>query len=128
MRFLTSVLLLVSLMVIGTFSGLAQATPDLPPTLRSDKPVLLEFFAAWCGTCRQMQPHINALGKDLKGKLHVVRVDVDQAANAPYVQLFEVQGTPTYFLFDRSGKPLYSMSRMISPVMLRQEVIKRVSP
>jgi thioredoxin-related protein len=55
-------------------------------------------------------------------------VDVDQAANAPYVQLFEVQGTPTYFLFDRSGKPLYSMSRMISPVMLRQEVIKRVSP
>lgn len=47
--------------------------------LRGDLPVLVDFWAAWCGPCRQIAPLIDQLAEELDGKIKVVKVNVDQA-------------------------------------------------
>jgi len=69
--------------------------------LKSDKPVLVDFFATWCGPCQMMAPEIDALAKDVEGKFKVGKLDVD--ASPETAGKYGVQSIPTIIIF-KEGK------------------------
>jgi thioredoxin 1 len=66
--------------------------------LKADKPVLVDFFADWCGPCRMVAPLIEEMAKTYDGKIVVGKVDVD--ANSGVASKYGVMSIPTVILFD----------------------------
>lgn len=71
--------------------------------LQSDQPVLVDFWAVWCGPCRQMAPVIDSLADRYAGRIKVGKLDVDH--NPWSAQRFDVRGIPTMLLF-KGGHPV----------------------
>jgi thioredoxin 1 len=65
--------------------------------LNSDKPVLVDFWAAWCGPCRMVGPIIDELSTEYEGKAVVAKMDVDQ--NQEFAAKYGVRNIPTVLLF-----------------------------
>ena len=65
--------------------------------LQSDKPVLVDFWAEWCGPCRMIAPTIEQLAKEFEGRAKVAKVDVDSNPNA--AASMGVRGIPALFIF-----------------------------
>jgi thioredoxin 1 len=65
--------------------------------LGSTEPVLVDFFAAWCGPCRALAPLVDQLAAEHKGKLKVGKLDIDAHQNVP--QKYNVMSIPTLLLF-----------------------------
>jgi thioredoxin 1 len=74
--------------------------------LKSETPVLLDFWAEWCGPCKMIGPIVEELAKKYEGKLRVGKMDVDSNPNTP--QFFDVQGIPTLILF-KNGQAVQRM-------------------
>ena len=79
---------------------MAQAITDATfeeVVLKSDKPVLVDFWAAWCGPCRMVGPIIDQISEEYDGKAVVGKVDVD--ANQEFAAKYGVRNIPTVLVF-----------------------------
>ena len=70
--------------------------------LQSGAPVLVDFWAEWCGPCRAIAPSLEELGTEFAGKLDIVKVNIDENPMTP--SQYGVRGIPTLILF-KDGKP-----------------------
>ena len=82
-------------------SDICQATDHNfdAEVLKSELPVLVDFWAVWCGPCRAISPHVEAIAQEYKGKLKVAKMNVDDFPIVP--TKYEVRSLPTLLLFKK---------------------------
>ena len=68
----------------------------------ASEPVLVDFFATWCGPCRMMAPTIEEVAQEMQGKASVYKIDVDEAPEV--AQQFGIMSVPTFIVFE-NGQP-----------------------
>lgn len=69
--------------------------------LDADKPVLVDFFATWCGPCKRVAPLLDEISKEMAGKAYVYKVDID--ASPDLAANYRVNSVPTMILFDKGA-------------------------
>ena len=84
-----------------------------------EQPVLVDFFATWCGPCKALAPILQDVAKSLDGRVRVVKIDVDR--NPSISQAYQVQGVPTLALF-KDGKILWRQSGVLPAQTIVQQV------
>ena len=89
--------------------------------LRSEVPVLVDFWAEWCGPCRQMAPTIDVVASEYAGKLKVGKLDVD--SNGGTAMRYNIRGIPTLLLF-KEGRVVEQRVGAVG----KSEVQKMVDP
>ena len=101
----------------GGFRSHPVAMPaQLSVALSSPKPVLVEFYADWCGPCQAVGPQVDKLATDLKGKAEVLRFNVDQ--HPDLARHYGVEGIPCFIAF-KNGKESARQAGAIPPEMMK---------
>ena len=91
--------------------------------LQSELPTLIDFWAVWCGPCKQIAPTIDALADEYKGKLQVGKVDVDREQIT--AQQLRVTSIPALFLF-MGGKVVWQFSGAAPRTKIEAEIKKHL--
>lgn len=71
--------------------------------LKASEPVLVDFHAKWCGPCKAMAPALDECAKEMKGKVKIVKIDVDENPNV--TAAYGIRAMPTLIVF-KAGKPV----------------------
>lgn len=82
---------------MGNFAKAVTDSNFESDVLGSDKPVLVDFWAEWCGPCRMIAPAVEAVAEDYDGKASVYKMNVDENMNVP--QRYGIRGIPTLIVF-----------------------------
>ncbi len=85
--------------------------------IQANTPVLVDFYATWCGPCKAMSPIIDDVAKQVQGKARVLKIDVDK--NPMAAASYQVKGVPTLILF-KNGKQLWKQSGVVDAQKLIQ--------
>lgn len=89
--------------------------------IKSENPVLVDFFATWCGPCKMMHPILEELQGKVSGKARVVTIDIDQ--NEDLAESYRVQSVPTLMIF-QGGEMKWRASGVHSAADLEKELEK----
>jgi thioredoxin 1 len=87
--------------------------------IKSEKPVLVDFFATWCGPCQTLAPILKQVKDSLGDRITIVKIDVDK--NQQMAAQYQVRGVPTMILF-QAGRQLWRQSGVVS----KEEIIKTI--
>ncbi|TVZ52416.1 thioredoxin [Dokdonia sp. Hel_I_53] len=78
--------------------------------INSETPVLVDFFADWCGPCKALTPILTSVKEELGDSVKVIKIDVDK--NQPLATQYQVRGVPTMLLF-KNGKQVWRQSGVL---------------
>ncbi|NLZ38040.1 MAG: thioredoxin [Firmicutes bacterium] len=87
--------------------------------LQSDKPVVVDFWAAWCGPCRMMAPVFAELAEEMAGQVKFVKVNVDE--NRKSAEKYNVMSIPTLIMF-KDGAPVATQIGFLPKDQLKQKL------
>ncbi|MGF1537753.1 MAG: thioredoxin [Elainellaceae cyanobacterium] len=87
----------------------------------SEQPLLVDFYATWCGPCQMMVPILNQVGSQLKGQLQVVKIDTDKYP--AIASRYQIQALPTLVLF-KNGEPV----KRLEGVMPAEQLVQTLKP
>jgi thioredoxin 1 len=85
--------------------------------IKSEKPVLIDFFATWCGPCKMLGPILKEVKDSLGDRISIIKIDVDK--NQQIASQYQVRGVPTMILF-QNGKQLWRQSGVLN----KEDIIK----
>ncbi len=88
--------------------------------INSQNPVLIDFFATWCGPCNALAPILKQVKDEMGEKVSIIKIDVDKNQHA--ASEYNVRGVPTLILF-KNGKQLWRQSG----VLAKDEIVKIIS-
>ena len=87
--------------------------------INSDHPVLVDFWAAWCGPCRVMNPIIESIAENFEGRIKVTKADVEQ--NQEVATEYNIQAIPTILIFQQ-GEIVERLSGIVSQTELEKKL------
>ena len=96
-----------------------QTTETFTDIINSSTPVLVDFYADWCGPCKAMNPIVEEVAKELRGKARVIKINIDQSGSA--AQQYHVHAVPTFMIF-KNGKIEWRHPGMIDKQRLLQTI------
>jgi thioredoxin 1 len=108
---------------MGDFARAVTDADFESDVLGSDKPVLVDFWAEWCGPCRMIAPSVEAVAEDYREKAGVYKMNVDENMNVP--QRYGVRGIPTLILF-KDGEEQERIVGAVSKEAIAQVIEKHI--
>jgi len=88
--------------------------------LKSELPVLVDFFAVWCGACQMMAPVIEEMAKELEGKVKIGKMNVDE--NPQTAEKYGIMSIPTLILF-KNGEPVKTLQGFRG----KEDIVKEIT-
>lgn len=92
--------------------------------INSEKPVLIDFFATWCGPCQMLGPILKQVKDSLGDRVSIIKVDVDK--NQELAAMQQVRGVPTMMLYQK-GQQLWRQSGVLSKEELIQIILEKTN-
>ena len=89
--------------------------------INGSKPVLVDFFATWCGPCQMLAPILKEVKESIGDRVTIIKVDVDKNRELMMNPQFQVKGVPTLMLF-QNGKMLWRQSGVLS----KDDIVKTI--
>ncbi len=83
--------------------------------INGDTPILVDFFATWCGPCKTMSPILKDFSTQMGDRVRVIKIDVDKAPKT--AEAYKIQGVPTLILF-KGGEILWRQSGVVQKTQL----------
>jgi thioredoxin 2 len=103
---------------------LVEANSGLSQELQASVPVLVDFWAEWCGPCKMVAPVLEEISREHAGKLKIVKLNVDHHPLAS--SAYQVQGIPTLILF-KNGQPVERVVGVLPKPALLQKLARHLS-
>lgn len=89
--------------------------------VKSETPVLVDFYATWCGPCKAMMPVLDQLKEEMGENIRILKIDVDK--NQEAAEKFKVRGVPTFVLFQQ-GEILWRQSGGMDLQTLKSKILQ----
>ena len=90
--------------------------------IKSEKPILVDFFATWCGPCQALAPVLKQVKDQLGDQIKIVKIDVDKNQNI--ASQWQVRGVPTMVLY-QNGKQLWRQSGVLSKEQILNVILEK---